>query len=387
MSLSHSPQIVTNGLAFYYDMANTKKSWRGAPTINLVNPSWAAWSTDGSGQGSIGTRTITSTYECLISDIAANTRQNAYVPGVAPSTTYTFSVEYKKVVGTPTLRFQLQAYNGASYISSLGFPTTAQLGLLDIEEWQTAKFTVTTPANTTQILWFMQDGDDYTTYTHSFMLANTQCEQGSFATPFVVGTRSNSQAILDLTGTDTITANSLTYASDNTFSFGGSDYLTVPNGMNRLVGTNSVTFSAWIYRTSAPNQWSGIIANKVNTENGISLLVNPSSNIFWQYDGGTSGVYAISGGTTLALNTWYNIVGVYDNVGLKTYLNGVLNESASDAGKSISSSGNMDITIGAQPGPASNFPGKISSAQIYNRALSAAEVRQNFNAQRGLYSI
>ena len=35
MSLNHSPQIVTNGLVLYYDMANTTKSWRGAPVTNL----------------------------------------------------------------------------------------------------------------------------------------------------------------------------------------------------------------------------------------------------------------------------------------------------------------------------------------------------------------
>jgi hypothetical protein len=214
-------------------------------------------------------------------------------------------------------------------------------------------------------------------------------EAGSFATPFVAGTRSTTQAIVALIGNNTITANSLTYASDGTFSFNGSsNHIVVSNGMNALIGTSSVTFSAWIYRTSAPAYWSGIIANKVNVSDGICLLVNPDSKIFWQYDGGTSGVYAIYGGATLATNTWYNIVGIYDNVGLKTYLNGVLNDSASDAGKYILSAGNMDITIGAQDtGPGGPFPGKIAQCLIYNRALTATEIAQNFNAHRSRYGI
>lgn len=388
MSLFHSPRVVTDGLVFYYDMSNTQKSWKGAPTTNLVNPAWAAWGIDGSGQGSIGTRTITSIYECLISDTAANTRQSIYITGISASTTYTFSVQYKKQFGAPTLRFQLQSYNGGTYLGSV-FPTTVQLGLTDKEGWQTAYFSYTTAAGTTQVLWFMQDGDDYTTYTHSFILANPQCEQQSFATPFVAGTRSTTQAIVALIGNNTITANSLTYASDGTFSFNGSsNHIVVSNGMNALIGTSSVTFSAWIYRTSAPNYWSGIIANKVNVSDGICLLVNPDSKIFWQYDGGTSGVYAIYGGATLATNTWCNIVGVYDNVGLKTYLNGVFNDSASDAGKSISSAGNMDITIGAQDtGPGGPFPGKIAQCLVYNRALTATEIVQNFNAHRSRYGI
>jgi hypothetical protein len=39
MSLSHSAKIVTDALIFYYDMANKKKSWLGAPTTNILpNP-------------------------------------------------------------------------------------------------------------------------------------------------------------------------------------------------------------------------------------------------------------------------------------------------------------------------------------------------------------
>ena len=51
MALGHSPQTVTNGLVFYYDMGNPQKSWKGAPTFNAslqdgqndVNP----WGGDG----------------------------------------------------------------------------------------------------------------------------------------------------------------------------------------------------------------------------------------------------------------------------------------------------------------------------------------------------
>ena len=169
---------------------------------------------------------------------------------------------------------------------------------------------------------------------------------------------------------------------------GSNQYATVTNGMNFLIGTSSVTFSAWIYRSSAPAYWAGIISNKVNVTEGICLLVNPDSKVFWQYDGGVSGVYAIEGGQSLSTNVWYNIVGVYDNIGLKTYVNGSLNDSANDAGKSISSSGNMNITIGAQDSVSGGpFPGRIANTSIYNRALSAAEVSQNYEALKGRYGL
>ena len=158
--------------------------------------------------------------------------------------------------------------------------------------------------------------------------------------------------------------------------------------MNSLVGTNQVTFAAWIYRDSAPNYWAGIISNKVNQTDGISLLVNPSSKIFWQYDS-TSGVYAIDQGATLSTGVWYYIAGIYDNVGLKTFLNGVLNDSSSDAGKTIASNASMNINIGAQEftGPASYFPGRISRVEIYKRGLTAPEMMQNFYAVADRYGL
>ena len=376
MAVNYGPSTIRGGLVMHFDMANRQKSWKGAPTTNLVNPSWASWSVDGSGQGSIGTRTITSPYECLISDTAANTRQSIYVTGLAGNTTYTFSVQYKKQFGAPTLRFQLQAYNGGSYISTMIFATTVQLGLLDIEGWQTAKYTVTTPAGTTQVLWFMQDGDDYTTYTHSFILANPQCEQQGFASPFVAGTRSNTQAILDLTGTNTITATSLTYNSDNTFSFNGSNnYLETAN--NIITGNSPFTFECF-YTLSG--QTGGEIFG--NYGSGYS-----SSNYIWI--SGQYGLY-IGGavyfpGAPIANGTYHMACSRDTSGNCILYKNGIQVNSGTLTG-SIAAGPNFRIGIDTG-GTGEPFSGKIYSQRLYNRVLSANEVAQNFNAQRGIYGL
>jgi hypothetical protein len=397
MAGTSGPFIATDGLVFDYDMSNTQKSWIGAPTTNLVNPSWAAWTVDGSGQGSIGTRTITSIYECLISDTAANTRQNIYIAGIAASTTYTFSVQYKKVAGAPTLRFQLQAYNGGSYISTMIFATTAQLGILDIDGWQTAKYTVTTPAGTTQALWFMQDGDDYTTYTHAFILANPQCEQQSFATPFVAGTRSTTQSIKNLANlTSVTTSTSLTYASDNSFSFDGStNYISA----GTLSGSFSkFTVSVWFYSTSVSNYRNPIDCNfsyNGTTGNiGPRLEQNSAGNLNWAVSGNTTNnslydSFLVQSSGLLA-NTWYNVVITWTSGSANTYLNGVpvaINQATPNGFVNVFN--NVVIGKGFHLDSASvrSFTGKIPAVQLYNRALSATEVQQNFNALRTRYGI
>jgi hypothetical protein len=406
MSAYSGPEIPNDGLVFCYDMNNSQKSWKGAPTTNLIPYSqdygsngnfmlnWTGnlfnnWinsvvttgiaAPDGSNTANL----ITGYYSRWTASIAATT-----------NTVYTFSIWLKNNGLTNPVDLNVAfGLNGVL----VNYNNITSVSVAGIANWTRYSVTVTSPSSgINQIQCGVDFGASKSASAGPYSVAawGAQLETGSYATSYVpslgaVSSRSSTQALLDLTNNNTITANSLTYLNDSTFSFNGSNnYINVSNGMNRLVGTNAVTFSAWIYRTSAPAYWAGIISNKVNVTDGICLLINPQSRIFWQYDGGTSGVYAISGGATLATNTWYNIVGVYDNVGLKTYLNGVLNESASDAGKSISSAGNMDITIGAQDtNPSSPFPGTISSVQIHNRALSAAEVEQNFNATRSRYGI
>ncbi len=170
---------------------------------------------------------------------------------------------------------------------------------------------------------------------------------------------------------------------------GSNDYAVVTNGMNSLVGTSATTFAAWVYIDTVTSSWDGIIANKVNATEGIALLVSNTQKIFFQYDS-TSGNYAIDGGSNIPTAEWTYIVGTYDTVaGYKTYMNGELNDSEADAGKSISSSGDMTINIGAQRNssgnPGSYFPGRIAKVEIYNKALTAAEILQNYNAIKGRY--
>jgi hypothetical protein len=395
MSAFAGPEISNSGLVFYFDINNTEKSWKGKPTTNLVNPSWAAWSVDGSGQGNIGTRTINSTYYCTISDVNQNTRQNIYIEGVSASTTYTFSVKYKKISGTPTLRFQIQAYNGVTYLSLMSFATTAELGITDKEDWQTASITLTTPANTTRVLWFMQDGDDYTTYTHSFELKEVQMEAGSIYSPFVDGTRSNTQAILDLTGSNTITANSLTYNSNNTFSFDGSNYVS----STALSGSySSFTVSLWLYSTAVENYRNPIDCNYAY--NGTSGNIGPrleqssSGNLTWIFSGVTNdnGLYnfytIIDSG--MSLNKWYHAA-ITLNAGssVSTYLDGrpiSLNQNVAQGFVNVMNS--VNVGRGFHLGDSARyFKGKVDNVMIHNTALTPAEIARNFQALRGRYGI
>jgi hypothetical protein len=115
-------------------------------------------------------------------------------------------------------------------------------------------------------------------------------------------------------------------------------------------------------------------------------------------------IVATSTTGSLSINTWYNFTWVYSYSGNinSLYLNGSLvgtNQSViGSANNFLYSIGTETIGVGGSGGAsygygpiAGNgtipFPGQIGQALIYNRALSAAEVLQNYNEMKSQYTI
>jgi hypothetical protein len=79
---------------------------------------------------------------------------------------------------------------------------------------------------------------------------------------------------------------------------------------------------------------------------------------------------------------------LYDgNTDFKLYRNGILASTLSSSGTKVyKTSGNLLIAAPTQGGW-STFLGNIYLLQGYNRALTAAEVLQNFNAQKARFGL
>ena len=84
-------------------------------------------------------------------------------------------------------------------------------------------------------------------------------------------------------------------------------------------------------------------------------------------------------------NVWMNLVGVYTVSNAYIYLNGVL---AATKGSGFTYTGTGPLIIGRQ-GELNGeyFDGRISNVLIYNRALSAAEVSQNYQATKTRFGL
>jgi hypothetical protein len=207
---------------------------------------------------------------------------------------------------------------------------------------------------------------------------------GNNPSPFVAGTRSSTQALVDLTNQNTITANSLTYATDGTFSFNGSsDYLTIPN---TTLGNGNVewTVSCWMKTTTTTNSLGqgSILSNQSGGPVYSMMGVNNGKIVYWTYQ---SSAWAQKLGTGKTVNdgNWHMLTWVnYSNYTMDMYVDGLLDSNVAN-----STSGNNNPVDRIGGSWAGYFPGSIASMSRYSRALTRNEVFQNFAAQRGLYGV
>jgi hypothetical protein len=388
MSSHANPNIITDGLAFMYDTGDGK-SYKGQPTTNLNTFTLSDSGTDGSGQSSIGTRTVITNNHVRIVDTASNTRQTHVITGLTASTTYTVSIMYKKLVGTPTFRFQIQDYSGSSYLRTIKFTNTSEIGIEDKEGWQLASWTFTLGSDANAVRIWYQDGADYTTYTHSFELQNPQLEAKSHATPYVDGTRSATQGLIDRTGTSTINISNASFDSNAQVTLDGTnDYIDLGSDVSISPDNQGWTTEYW-FNTNSAGTLQHFNSAENDEFNANWLAIYNSKLAVWNRSPG----YWKYGDTIIQSNTWYQAVFICDSGGtnMRFYINGKA-EGGTHVGNSWNATySSLDVRyIGKYEyngGHSRYFNGEIEAVKIYDRALTSAEVRQNFNATKDRFGL
>jgi hypothetical protein len=180
---------------------------------------------------------------------------------------------------------------------------------------------------------------------------------------------------LSFSGNNTTLVNGPTYNSSNggSISFDGTnDYGNAGTGL-RI--ENNLTVAAWVNPSSFANQGN---VQCQNSNQGYRMRFQ-SDGTFWMYSNGNT----ITSPSTYSLNNWYYTVGVFSSTGLRMYINGSLVQSNSTPFSPSYSFANF--IVGGFSTTQELFQGRIANLSIYNRALSATEVLQNYNAQKYRY--
>lgn len=396
MSLGHNTSIVRDGLVFYYDMENTKKSWKGKPNHNYIpNGHFANGLGVTSEYGSNATNQVIympynpghSSYVLAQSGVSSSEYEIHFKSGysIQPNTTYCMSAWVSKSTdynGNYAI-FHSRYYqtDGGNYATS-GEGVVYETKVINGVEWQRRYMSFTTNSLCNGVWeWYFGYGNGVSV---GYMYAtDIQMELGSFPSPYINDYRSSTQAILDLTKNNTITPVDLTYNSDGSFEFDGSNDCVYFN--NPVLSSSPYTILQFVKPDNLPNV---AYQNTTDIHTTIRGATNWSPGIW-----ATQTTIRSHGKTQYADNNinWSDLrpslIGmVFDGSTVKNIFDGMIQTptnitSYAPTDQTVLYIGKDNSTTGRE------WDGKIYTTLIYNRALTADEVNKIFNAMRGRYGL
>ena len=197
--------------------------------------------------------------------------------------------------------------------------------------------------------------------------SDTNSYGGSGNTWTDLSTYGNDGAISNTGGTNNPTFESDTRGYFDFEASDGNDNVEVTDSSSLDITTN-ITLEAWINEESVFNY------GRLFWKNGAYALYR-----------GTNGWNFLTGSDVLVHNsdipstgTWYHIAATYDGANKKLYINGTLVFSEGETA-SIPTNNNS-LFIGGDGTAGRYFDGKVSSVRVYDVALTASEVAQNYRA-------
>jgi serine/threonine protein kinase len=181
--------------------------------------------------------------------------------------------------------------------------------------------------------------------------------------------------------------------ANSAYSFDGADDL-IRVAHNQSLNLLPMSISVWL-RTNhdranmglvtkyVPASWDGYVVSTISvTEEGITYQgVSP-----WYTSGFENRIIGLYGepsfnSTMIHDDIWHHFVFTVDEDGASIYLDGNAQQRDKWTGSSIKTENNYDVQIGAY-GDQSYYQGKLDDIRIYNRALSAGEVKALYDSEK-----
>lgn len=157
----------------------------------------------------------------------------------------------------------------------------------------------------------------------------------------------------------------------------------------KTITVTDVTFLAFLKKNGTTQYYSGVIFSDSPTSNGMDIQ-DTNGNCLGYHWNGTNGTLAglplpdqewIMCAITISYGSPFSSLTGY--VGRKS--TGILTQTASNINNSSQNLNNLRVAKAGTSGR--YFKGDMAVAMVYNRALSAREIQNNFDALRGRFKI
>jgi hypothetical protein len=384
-------KVATSGSVFMYDTGDTRNSYKGEPTTNLL-PNGVAEGHNSGAYGNVVTVTDATIEKgpgwkkVTISNRGSNFRiiQWTYIT-MSANTFYCHSAEFDWGNMRGKGYFMYFDGNGSGTRVYYRPGNYASGASSDIDS-------------------SMPDGKfagrivHTTTHTHAFFIGNYsynvsglndyfyykefQVETKLHPTQYTTGTRSTTQGLLPIVSNTSIDISNVSFDSDASMLWDGTDdTLAVSETYSHKPGL-PYTYEIIVYPLGSDNGYDKMLLGKPGWHTGI---MHQSGYTWFRTRYGSPAFYD-AGWYSLSAGNYYHLVAVYiPGTSMRFYVNGVLNGENTSVPSSLLDIGDT-LNIG---GSSSNYSSyvKIPVAKVYNRALSLAEVKQNYNKYKSRFNL
>ena len=392
------PHLIKDNLVFGYDtgygIANNNTDTRfypGRPTTNILSNTvdFNNW-TSARNSGSYPTVTANTSANPLGKSYGGMA-DKVYIPedGTYPriqqyftpssTNTHTFSVWIRSLSG------DCDCFLGAFRNSPWSLPGHSVKNITS--EWQRFTFSWTPPDTTTHVI-YMGSHDTAAQKGNTLEFWGAQMENNSNSTPYTPGSRSSTQSLIDLKKTTNIDVSNVSFDSTGQPEFdGSSDYVDLGADLE-VSPINQGWTAEYVFNSDTAEVLQHFNGCEEDTHNAGWIALYQGKLQVWNR---SPGVWK-KGSTTFASNTWYHVAFVQESgTSMQFYVNGV-----AEGGDHVSYSWNASKSaffaryIGRYEyngGYSRYWNGHMPVTRLYNKPLTASEIKQNFNVYRNRFGI
>ncbi len=190
------------------------------------------------------------------------------------------------------------------------------------------------------------------------------------------------------------TGNNVTLYNSPTYSSANGGYLTFVPASSQygecatsLTYMSNYTIEVWHYYTNYSGTYPCIVTeNYPGTTSKIAYCLGVATgtvpainNAFF------TGAWQATATWTPTANNWYHIVGTYDGANLKLYVNN--SNVVTTANTTVVQANTGGFRLMRRWDNPDYWGGRLAIYRVYNRAITASEVSQNYSAERGRFGL
>lgn len=248
-----------------------------------------------------------------------------------------------------------------------------------------------TKSSTHVHVWFLYNNSTSTTGLNDyFYYKDLQIEQQPVTTPYVNGTRSDTASLIDLKKTSSIDVGNVNFDSTGQPEFDGSDaYINVPYSsvLDTPIGA---TYEMVFYPTGHGEMLSRGISDSGTSPDNPRIYWGTNGSIYFDWSIQGQDTYVVTSAADCPANQYsYIACTALPGQQLRVYVNGVeatYTTNVQTLPTPIPNT-NHPIVIGGVSWVPRYFAGKIPVVKLYNKALTATEIKQNYNAYKNRFNI